>query len=177
MAQRSKNVLQCQGPQLFRPKKEIFISTFNVRTLNHPHQVPELVFSAIQNKIDVICIQEHRFHHPDLELKYNDVGKGWTVISASAWKNSNNSTIGGVGILLSPKALKSLKNIEKINPRIVLATFNGNPATTLISCYSPTNTSEEQDVISFYEELSALTRHVPKHNLLIVAGDMNAQTG
>ena len=175
MAQRSKNLLQRQELQLLKPKKEILISTFNVQTLNHPHKAPELVHSAIQNNIDVICIQEHRFHHPDLELKHTDVGKGWTVISASAWKNSQNATIGGVGILLSPKALKSLQNIEKITPRIVVATFNGNPATTVISCYSPTNISEESDVLLFYEKLSALTRHVPKHNLLIVAGDMNAQ--
>ena len=47
MAQRSKNVLQCQEPQLLKPKKEILISTFNVQTLNHPHKAPELVHSAI----------------------------------------------------------------------------------------------------------------------------------
>ena len=77
--------------------------------------------------------------------------------------------------MLSPKALKCLNSIEKISPRIVVATFNGNPATTVISCYSPTNTSDEQDVINFYDELSALSHHVPKHNLLVVAGDLNAQ--
>ena len=107
-------------------------------------------------------------------LKYNDLSRGWTLIFASVWKNSINATIGGVGILLNPKAYKSLNNIEKISPRIVVATFNGNPATTVISCYSPTNVSEEQDVITFYDELSALTHHVPKHNVLVVAGDLNA---
>ena len=174
LAQHSKNKLRSQETPLLKPKTNFVISTFNVLSLSKLNQVSELVYSALQNDIDIICIQEHRFYHPDLDLKYNDVGRGWTLISASAWKNSTNATIGGVGILLSPKAMKCLNNIEKISPRIVAATFNGNPATTVISCYSPTNTSDEQDVITFYDELSALTHHVPKHNILLVAGDLNA---
>ena len=53
------------------------------------------------------------------------------------------------------------------------ATFNGNPRAANISCYSPTNVSEE----TFYEELSSLVRSIPKHNLLVIGGDMNAQIG
>ena len=139
------------------------ISTFNVRTLNTINQAPELIASAIEQNIDIICVQEHRFFHPELELKHNDLGEGWTLISASAWKTSKNATIGGVGIH------------EKISPRIVIASFNGNPQATVISCYSPTNTSLEEDVIDFYDELSALTNEIPKHNILIVGGDMNSQ--
>ena len=125
----------------------------------------------------IICIQEHRYFHEEVILKYHEKGKNWTLINASFWKNSSNSTIGGVGMLLSPHALKSLLNIEKISPRIVVAIFNGNPQTTIISCYSPTNVSEEQDVLHFYNELASLVRAVPRHNVLIIAGDVNAQLG
>ena len=98
-------------------------------------------------------------------------------ISASSLKNSANASIGGVGFLLSPHAMKSLNSIEKITSRIIVATFNGNPETTVISCYSPTNTAEEQDAIDFYNDLSSLVRAIPKHNVLILGGDMNAQIG
>ena len=57
------------------------------------------------------------------------------------------------------------------------ATFNGNPRATIISCYSPTNVSEETELVTFYEELSSLVRSIPKHNLLVIGGDMNAQSG
>ena len=57
------------------------------------------------------------------------------------------------------------------------ATFNGNPKATIISCYSPTNVSEETELVTFYEELSSLVRSIPKHNLLVIGGDMNAQIG
>ena len=80
-------------------------------------------------------------------------------------------------MLLSPLALKSLNKIEKISQRITIATFHGNPCTTIISCYSPTNTSPENEVEEFYDTLSSIVREVPKHNVLIIGGDMNAQIG
>ena len=65
----------------------------------------------------------------------------------------------------------------QIQPRVMTATFNGNPTATIISCYSSTNISEETKLATFYDELSSLVRSIPKHNLLIIRGDMNAQIG
>ena len=36
-------------------------------------------------------------------------------------------------MLLSPRALKSLNNIEKIQARMMCATFNSNPGKTIVS--------------------------------------------
>ena len=60
---------------------------------------------------------------------------------------------------------------------MMVATFNGNPSATIISCYSPTNVSQETELITYYDELSSLVRSVPKHNIFIIGGDMNAQIG
>ena len=70
-----------------------------------------------------------------------------------------------------------LNSVEKIQPRMMAATFNGNPRATIISCYSPTNVSEETEQVTFYDELSSLVRSTPKHNMLVIGGDMNAQIG
>ena len=59
----------------------------------------------------------------------------------------------------------------------MVVTFNGNPSTAIISCYSPTNVSEETDLIVFYNELSSLVHSIPKHNILIIGRDMNVQIG
>ena len=56
-----------------------------------------------------------------------------------------------------------------------MATFNGNPKTTIISCYIKINVSEE--VEQFYLELAYLIRQIPKHNMLVIGGDFNAQIG
>ena len=69
--------------------------------------------------------------------------------TTSAWINSVNATIGGVGILIRQRALKSLNSIEKIQPRMMVGTFNGNPSATIISCYSLTNVSEKTDRNAF----------------------------
>ena len=99
------------------------------------------------------------------------------LVTVSAWKNSVNASVGGVGMLIEPRALKTLNSIERIQPMMMAATFNGNPKATIISCYSPTNVSEETELVTFYEELSSLVRSIPKHNLLVIGGDMNAQIG
>ena len=89
-----------------------------------------------------------------------------------------NAMIGGVGMLIIRlRALKSLNSIEKIQPRMMVATFNGNPSATIISCYSPTNVSEETDLIAFYNKLSSFVHSISKHKVLIIGGDMNAQVG
>ena len=129
--------------KLLKCKQTIHIATFNVRTLNRIGQLPELTASAVEHKIDIICIQEHRYTHTK-DIKYHETGNGWTLVTVSAWKNSVNASV--------PKA-------------------------TIISCYSPTNVSEESELVTFYEELPSLVRSIPKHNLLVIGGGMNAQIG
>ena len=161
---------------LLKCKQTIQIATFNVRTLNRIGQLPELTASAVEHKIDIICIQEYRYTHTE-DIKYHDTDKRWMLVTVSAWKNSVNASVGGVGMLIGPRALKTLNSIERIQPRMMAATFNGNPKATIISCYSPTNVREETELFTFYEELSSLVRSIPKHNLLVIGGDMNAQIG
>ena len=60
---------------------------------------------------------------------------------------------------------------------MMVAIFNGNPNATIISCYSPANVCEETELITFYDDLSSLVRSIPKHNFLVIGGDMNAQIG
>ena len=58
----------------------------------------------------------------------------------------------------------------------MVAMFNGNPSTTIISSYSSTNASDEKILDVFYNKLSSLVRSIPKHNILIIR-EMNAQIG
>ena len=172
-----KFVAERNRRQLPKCLRTINLSTFNVRSLRSIKQISELIAIAVTYHIDVINVQEHRFYHEDIDLKYHELGNEWTFISASALKNIGNSTIGGVGMLFSLLATKSLNSIEKITSRLLAATFHGNPEPTLISCYSPTSIADEQEVIDFYDDLSSLIRFVRKHNILIIGGDLNAQIG
>ena len=54
-------------------KQTIQLATFNVRTLNRIGQLPELTASAVEHKIDIICVQEHRYTHTE-DIKYHESG-------------------------------------------------------------------------------------------------------
>ena len=56
----------------------------------------------------------------------------------------------------------------------MVASFSGNPSTTIFFCYSPTYASDETNLITFYSKLSSLIHSIPLHNILIIKGDMNA---
>ena len=123
-----------------KAKRDIKISTFNTQTLQNNIKIPELITSAETTGQDIICIHEHRAIHDDILIKEKPYGN-WKLITCSAWKNSVNASIGGIGLLVNSRAYSSISNIETISPRIMVATFHGNPNTTIISCYSPTNVS------------------------------------
>ena len=142
-----KSATELKQSKLLKCKQTLQIATFNVRTLNRIWQLPELIASAEEHKIDIICIQ-HRYTHTE-DIKYHETGNGWSLVTVSEWKNSVNAAVRGVRLLIGPRALKTLNSIEKIQPRMMAATFNGNPRATIISCYSPTNVSEETELDTF----------------------------
>ena len=55
-------------PNLLRCK--IDIATYNLRILNTINQLLKLTAPAAKHNLD-ICMQEHRYYHSELELKYH----------------------------------------------------------------------------------------------------------
>ena len=96
-----------QKQKLLKSKSTMQMVTFSLRTLNRIGQLPELTVFAIDLNIDIICVQEHRNLHSE-DIKYHDIGNGWTFLSASAWKNSVNAAIRGVGMNIGPQTQKSI---------------------------------------------------------------------
>ena len=110
-----KSATELKQSKLLKCKQTLQIATFNVRTLNRIGQLPELIASTEEHKIDIICIQEHRYTHTE-DIKYHETGNGWSLVTVSAWKNSVNDAVGRVGLLIGPRALKTLNSVEKIQP-------------------------------------------------------------
>ena len=115
----------------------------------------EFGVNAELNKIDIIAVQEHRFYHPDVRLKYHSVCS-YQLVTSSATKNSINATVGGVGFLLSPRASDNLLNIELITPKIMILELEGNPKTT-----KPHNSSTLEELEDFYTSLRSTVEQVP----------------
>ena len=73
-----KSPTELKQQKLLKCKQTIQIATFNARTLNRIGQLPELTASAVEHKVDIICIQEHRYMHTE-DIKYPGTGNGWTL--------------------------------------------------------------------------------------------------
>ena len=85
--------------------------------------------------------------------------------------------MGGVGVLLSPFANKTMISIKKISDRTLQVTFNGNSKTTVIVTYSPTNVISEDEVTDYFNELNETVKSIPAHNFLTTVGDFNSRIG
>ena len=68
--------------------------------------------------------------------------------------NSINDTIDGVGIFINLRAYNTIKSIDMISKRIMSIYFMGNPMTSVISCYSLTNVSDQVETELLYADLT-----------------------
>ena len=164
-------ILLTSKSQIVSCKKQAIIRSFNARTLGPLGRLEELAECSKSQNIDILAIQEHRFHHPNDVLKYHQAGS-FQLVTSSAPKNSGNSSVGGVGFLLSSAASDNLLGIESISSRIMVLELEGNPKTTVICVYSPHNSSSKEDIEDFYTTLRSTIEQVPLHNFLVIAGEL-----
>ena len=99
----------------------------------------------------------------DDDIVYKQVNSS-LFITSSAWRKDANGAVGGVGIIINKRASNVLSEVIKWNERIIIATFEGNPKTTIIVHYSPVEGDDEAE--QHYNQLSSAVKQVPKHDIL-----------
>ena len=156
-------------------KRKAIIGTMNVRTIREQRCREELVFNLTAYDVDILGLQEHQLVH-DEPVKYESI-QGKTLITTSATRNKAGAATGGTGILLNTKAKDSLASVRPHNERILIVNFQGNPSTTVIVTYCPTNVVDEDIIEGIYDNLRRAIDSIPAHNMLLVIGDFNARVG
>ena len=137
---REKSDDQQRVQAMLKPKKSIKISTFNARTLREDWRLEERGRNNFR--------KEERLPSDNI---------------SSMEKQSTSSNV------LSKKAENALFKVEAISPRVMTATFAGNPETTIIVAYSPTNiTTNNVEVEEFYEHLRKAIDDTPPHHFLVI---------
>ena len=83
-----------------------------------------------------------------------------------------------MGLKLDKVTEKALLYWRPINERILLTRYDSKYSKlSIIQCYAPTNDAEEEEKENVYKELQAITSTIPRHDILITMGDINAKVG
>ena len=90
----------------------------------------------------------------------------------------NNSGTKGIAIAVNARAKLALMDWDPLSDRIMRARFAGSPFNlTVIAVYAPTTLAEEDEKDLFYDELQRVFSSIPNNDIVILAGDWNAQLG
>ncbi|XP_042864337.1 uncharacterized protein LOC122248391 [Penaeus japonicus] len=82
----------------------------------------------------------------------------------------------GVAVILGKEASKALIGYSPISDRNLKLRIQAKPHNiTIVQCYAPTSTANEDEINSFYDSLQETIDSIP--NLQVIMGDMNAKVG
>ena len=156
---------------LATPKHQVRVAAWNVRTMYESGRTAQVVREMERYKVNLLGVSEMRWTDSGI-LTLNS---GHTVCYSGRTDGQHQE---GVGIIMDKTAKKSFLGWEPINHRIIRARFYSRFAkTTIIQCYAPTDPSEDEEKDLFYSQLQEQIDRTPRHDILIVMGDLNAKVG
>ena len=151
--------------------KHVRIASWNVRTMHETGKTAQITREMSRYNIQLLGISEMRWANSGkIQLS-----SGETVIYSG---RADERHEGGVGLIMNKTTKKSLMEWEPVNDRIIRARFFSKFAkTTILQCYAPTDVADEKDKEDFYTCLQQQIDRIPRHDIALIMGDMNAKVG
>ncbi|CAH8665748.1 unnamed protein product [Schistosoma haematobium] len=173
-----------------KPRAPFKLAAFNVRTFMQVGQQIGLAMSLESLNIDVCCLSETRIQDSGevLQIRSPSVAsKSLFYVRLSGDPVASSSGLAGVGVALSARAEAALVDWIPINSRLCAVRLESSIKVRrnrrekrclfVISAYAPTDCSPDAIKDEFYHQLSVLLQKVRSTDIVVLAGDLNAQVG
>ena len=169
------NGSSAENPYILTPKEELNRNVQTVSTATAKGRLEIFIDDMVKYGLDVACITEARIAGKgDLRVLSPSNGLAYTVTHSGHEQHS----INGVAVVVSEKAKHSLVSRDCINDRLMVARFAQTTGyLSVIVVYAPTDATAPNIKDTFYAELRQCIANVPKQDMIIVAGDLNAEVG
>ena len=161
---------------LCKQNKYLLLGSWNVRSLilQKSNDIcprdkrPIVVQEARRLNLDILALSETHLLSSD-----NVLMDDYTLI----WSGNETFRQNGVAILIKNNMLSHhVKTVNNISNRImsIRLYINGNYL-TIFSIYAPTNVADVSSKRDFYSSLKATLKAVPKTDIVLILGDLNAR--
>ena len=149
------------------------MGTWNARTLREAGRCAQAAKEMDRYQLSILGMSEVRWNtFGEVKLQ-----TGETLLYSGKEKEEDPHE-AGVALLLSKKATRSLMEWNPVSERVMSARFESRfQKTSVIMCYAPTNNAEEEEKEAFYTQLQTTLDKIPRRDMLIVMGDLNAKVG
>ncbi|XP_005853141.1 PREDICTED: uncharacterized protein LOC102257229, partial [Myotis brandtii] len=181
---------QCIDKSLLAPRSQLTLAAFNVRTLMQIGSQAALARTLETLAIDVCCLSETRIQDSCTVLQLTSPSvdsKSSFTLRLSGDTPAQAAGVAGVGIALSARAENALVEWIPINSRLCAVRLETSVKPSkqertkrclfVISAYAPTDCSSDAVKDEFYERLTELLHKKRRTDIVVLAGDLNAQLG
>ena len=162
---------------ILTPSAQLRMGVWNCNTLSRRAfgRDKDLIDDLRRHKIEIACLTEVRKTGSGV-IRYQREGTNdyYLYYSGQATRAEY-----GVGLAVTLQAKNSMVGEEYVSDRIMTARFQQTAGfMTIVVVYAPTDcTKDVSKKDNFYDDLNQVMAKIPRHDLVIVAGDMNAEIG
>ena len=130
----------------------------------------EIVDEMLKMRLQIIALQELRWK------RAGQINK--TKYTLYYTCNSEKTGQFGTGFMVWNEIKKNILSFEPYNDRLCKLWSKGKfNNLSIISTYAPTEEKTYEKKEKFYEDLQTVHNKIPKHDIVIIMGDLNAKIG
>lgn len=145
------------------------LGTWNIRTMLTPGKIEEIGKEMQRYNVGILALQETRWKDEGIINRQK-----YSLLYAGEDKQGMN----GTAFMLNNKFREKVMEFKKVNGRISYIRIKNNMANiTILNVYAPTDGATDQEKEAFYEKIEEACETIPKHDTLIILGDLNAKIG